>query len=142
MATRVVLKMARHGGSVPETNRPIECHVSILTDEIHYQLLKMLKQNPNLTQRELASELGISLGKTNYCLKAMIERGWVKVDNFKRNKNKMNYAYLLTPRGLEEKARVTLRFLKRKQEEHDALIRELEELRKEAALLSVAGEYE
>lgn len=142
MATRVVLKMARHGGSVPETSRLIECHVSILTDEIHYQLLKMLKQNPNLTQRELASELGISLGKTNYCLKAMIERGWVKVDNFRRNKSKMNYAYLLTPKGLEEKARVTLRFLKRKQEEHDALIRELEELRKEAALLSVAGEYE
>lgn len=116
--------------------------MSILTDEIHYQLLKMLKQNPNLTQRELAQELGISLGKTNYCLKAVVERGWVKVGNFRRSKSKMNYAYFLTPKGMEEKARMTLRFLKRKQHEHDQLVKELEDLRKEAAELDVGSRYE
>lgn len=114
----------------------------ILSDEIHYQLLKMLKQNPNLTQRELAHELGISLGKTNYCLKAVIERGWVKVGNFKRSTSKMNYAYFLTPKGVEEKARMTVRFLKRKQREYDQLVKELEELRKEAAKLDAASQYE
>lgn len=107
-----------------------------LSDELRYQLLKKLEQNPTLTQRELAQELDVSLGKANYCLKALVEKGWVKVGNFKRNKNKLRYAYLLTPSGLEEKARVTMAFLKRKQKEYERLVEEIEALRLEAAELA------
>lgn len=116
--------------------------MSVLNDETRYQLLKLLEQNPNFTQRQLAEALGISLGKANFCLKALIERGWVKAGNFHRSKNKKNYAYLLTPRGLEEKTRVTLRFLERKQKEYDSLIKELEGLRQEAAILQPAKDWE
>lgn len=108
----------------------------VINDETRYQLLKLLEQNPNVTQRQLAEALGVSLGKANFCLKAVIERGWIKVGNFRRNTNKKNYAYYLTPKGFEEKALVTLRFLKRKQQEHDLLVQELNELRREAALVS------
>lgn len=86
-----------------------------------------------MTQRELAEEMGMSLGKANYCLKALIEKGWVKAGNFRRNKHKLRYAYLLTPKGLEEKARVTISFLRRKQKEYDMLEEELQRLREEAA---------
>ena len=110
--------------------------MAILTDEIRYQLLKRLEQNPNLTQRELAEALGISLGKTNYCLNSLIERGWIKAQNFRKNQHKLGYAYLLTAKGLDEKAQVTLQFLKRKQQEYDELVKELEALREEAALIS------
>lgn len=116
-----------------------------LDDELRYQLLKKLEQNPAMTQRELAEELGMSLGKANYCLKALIEKGWIKAGNFRRNKNKLRYAYLLTPKGLEEKARVTVAFLKRKQKEYEQLVGELETLREEAAeitALQQAGESE
>lgn len=116
--------------------------MSTLTDETRYKLLKLLEQNPSMNQRELANELGISLGKTNYCLKALIDKGWVKAGNFRQNPHKMQYAYLLTPKGLEEKARVTLRFFKRKQQEYEQLIEELEELREEAAALHPAEERE
>lgn len=105
----------------------------ILTEENRYQLLKLLEQNPSLNQRELAKAMGLSLGKTNYCLNALIEKGLVKAANFKRSKTKINYAYFLTPKGLDEKARVTVQFLKRKQEEYEALVKELEELQREAA---------
>ena len=105
-------------------------------DEIRYQLLKQLEQNPQLTQRELAENLGVSLGKLNFCLKALIEKGLVKAGNFKRNKHKMRYAYLLTPKGIEEKGRITLAFLKRKQREYDQLVEELEALRQEVDALN------
>ena len=95
-----------------------------------------------MNQRELAEELGISLGKTNYCLKALIEKGWVKVENFRKSKNKMRYAYYLTPRGLEEKAQVTLRFLHRKQKEYESLVQELEELRREVEAVRPAEKWE
>jgi EPS-associated MarR family transcriptional regulator len=114
----------------------------ILNDETRYQLLKLLEQNPNLTQRELASELGISLGKTNYCLNALIEKGWIKARNFRRNKKKLGYVYLLTTKGLDEKARMTLRFLRLKQQEYGELVKEIEELREEAALITSAEEGE
>ncbi|MFC1747396.1 MarR family EPS-associated transcriptional regulator [Pseudomonadota bacterium] len=107
-----------------------------MKDETRYQLLKQLEQNPNLTQRELAEAMGISLGKTNYCLNALIKRGWVKAKNFHHSKNKLGYVYLLTPNGVEEKSRVTLQFFKTKQQEYDNLVKELEELRREASLLS------
>jgi len=116
--------------------------VSVLNDETRYKLLKLLEQHPDMNQRELAEELGISLGKTNYCLKALIEKGWVKAGNFSRSKNKLKYAYFLTPKGMEEKARVTLQFFKRKQTEYENLVEELEELREEAASIRPAEEWE
>ena len=95
------------------------------TQETHLKVLRHLAENPKVTQRELAEELGISLGKTNYCLKALINKGMVKANNFKNNANKRAYLYVLTPKGLETKARISVRFLKRKMEEYDELKREL-----------------
>ena len=105
----------------------------MLTDENRYRILKLLEANPNANQREIARQLGISLGKVNYCLKALIERGWVKTNNFRRNEQKRAYLYLLTPKGIEEKAKVTIRFLKRKLGEYESLKRELAELQLDAA---------
>lgn len=92
-----------------------------------------------MSQRELARELGISLGKLNYCLRAVMAKGWVKAVNFKNNGNKKAYAYYLTPKGIDEKAHVTLRFLKLKAQEYETLKRELQELRREAGVI---GEIE
>ena len=100
------------------------------TQEIHLKVLRHLEENPDVTQRELAKELGISLGKANYCLKALIEKGWIKANNFKNNNNKAAYAYLLTPKGIESKAQITVRFLKRKIAEYEALKSEIEQLQK------------
>lgn len=109
--------------------------MSILSDENRYQLLKLLEENPELSQRQIASALGISLGKVNFCLRALINVGSVKAGNFSRNPNKKAYVYLLTPKGIEEKARVTLRFLAKKQAEYDALKQEISELKTEAKAL-------
>jgi len=108
----------------------------MLTDEYRYKILKLVESKPELSQRELAKELGISLGKANFCLKALIDVGMVKATNFRNSKNKLAYMYLLTPSGIEAKANITVRFLKRKVEEHDELIREIEELRKDVAKLT------
>jgi|SRR6185436_1292159 EPS-associated MarR family transcriptional regulator len=102
---------------------------TMLTDEVRYKLLRILEANPELSQRQVARALGISLGKTNYCLKALVERGLVKVSNFRNNENKVLYTYYLTPRGIEEKARVTLRFLQRKLREYEELHAEIEQIR-------------
>lgn len=104
-----------------------------MNEEIHYKLLQVLQENPDITQRELAARLGVSLGKANYCLRALMERGWVKVANFRRNPNKMGYAYLLTPSGMDEKARIAVRFLRHKLNEFDLLKAEIERLREEVA---------
>lgn len=104
-----------------------------MDEEIHYRLMRALERNPRLSQRELARELGISLGKANYCLKALIEKGLVKARNFSSNPNKMGYAYILTPSGIEEKASITMRFLRRKVDEYERLEREIEHLRREVA---------
>jgi len=109
--------------------------MSVLSKENRYKILKLLESNPEISQREVAKSLGISLGKANYCLKAIIEKGWVKVSNFKSNPNKKAYAYYLTAKGIEEKAKVTIQFLKYKQNEYESLQIELKELRKEALLL-------
>ncbi|WP_237055935.1 MarR family EPS-associated transcriptional regulator [Microbulbifer sediminum] len=101
------------------------------SDEYSYRVLKLLSQNPHLSQRDLAKELGISLGKVNYCLKALIEVGLVKAKNFKNSRNKQAYAYLLTPQGIEEKTKITVRFLNSKLAEFQALKSEIETLRKE-----------
>ena len=102
-----------------------------MEDELHYKLLKALEENPDVTQRELAARLGISLGKANYCLRALMGRGWVKMDNFRRNPNKMGYVYLLTPKGIEEKARFAVRFLQYKLHEFDLIKAEIERLQLE-----------
>jgi EPS-associated MarR family transcriptional regulator len=104
----------------------------VLTDEVRYKLLKVIQLNPEISQRDVARELDISLGKVNYCLNALIERGLVKVANFKNSKNKSAYLYLLTTRGVKEKARVTGRFLKRKIQEYEALRTEIEAIRIDA----------
>lgn len=103
----------------------------MLTDEYRYKILKLVENNPSISQRELAQQLGISLGKVNFCLKALIEKGLLKATNFRNNKNKLAYMYLLTPSGIEEKASITMRFLKYKIQEYETLRAEIEELRKE-----------
>lgn len=103
----------------------------MLDDRTRYRLLKLLQTNPELSQRQLAEELGVSVGKVNYCLNALMDRGLVKVRNFRDNRNKLAYAYYLTPKGAREKVRATVGFLKRKLEEYQGLEREIEELRRE-----------
>lgn len=105
----------------------------MLTDEYRYKILKLVESKPEISQRELAKELGISLGKTNFCLKALIEVGLLKVTNFRNSKNKLAYIYLLTPIGIEEKAKITLRFLKSKIKEYEILESEIRILSKEVA---------
>ena len=102
-----------------------------MQDEIAYKLLKSIEENPSQSQRDLSVSLGISLGKLNYCLKALIDKGLVKAGNFRKNPQKQDYLYLLTPQGIEEKAKVTRRFLKRKVKDYEELKREIEELQKE-----------
>jgi EPS-associated MarR family transcriptional regulator len=104
---------------------------AMLTDEVRYKLLRLLEPNPALSQREVARELGISLGKVNYCLKALVAKGWIKAANFKNSKNKRAYMYLLTPRGIEEKARFTAEFLRCKLQEHKALTAQIDQIRHE-----------
>jgi len=99
-----------------------------VSSKMDYRLFKIISENSEISQRKLALELGLSLGKTNYCLKAFIARGLVKVNNFRRSDNKMAYSYLLTPKGLEEKARVTLRFFNRVEEEYEMLREEVESM--------------
>lgn len=102
-----------------------------LENEDVLKILKAIKDEPSLTQRELSSRLGISLGKVNYLIKAMINRGLVKVDNFRNSSNKISYVYKLTPRGIEEKVRTTYYFLKRKTAEYERLQGEIAELQRE-----------
>ena len=91
----------------------------------HFNILRKIQKKPNSTQRELAGELGFSLGKLNYCLKALQQKGLVKIENFKKNPNKINYFYVLTPDGIAEKTKLTLNFMKRKMKEYDELAKEL-----------------
>jgi len=100
--------------------------------EMHLQLLRLLEANPELSQRDLARALGISLGKVNYCLRAVVQKGWVKVSNFTNSQNKAAYMYLLTPRGIERKAGLTIRFLEAKMREYEALRAEIRQIRREA----------
>jgi EPS-associated MarR family transcriptional regulator len=97
-------------------------------DEMRYRLLRYFEQHPHASQRELARELGISVGKVNYCLRALIQRGWVKMRNFRDSTNKLAYTYTLTSKGIEERVSVASRFLRRKLAEYDALSQEIERL--------------
>ena len=103
----------------------------VLDDALTYRLFKTLEGNPNLSQRALSRSMGVSLGKINYCLKALIDLGWVKVRNFENSPNKMAYTYLLTHAGLEAKTRIAVRFFRRKVEEYERMQQEIEELYQE-----------
>jgi EPS-associated MarR family transcriptional regulator len=102
-----------------------------MPEEIHYHVLKHIESNPSITQRELAKELGVSVGKVNYCLKALIDKGWIKANNFKNSNKKLAYFYILTPSGLEQKAKITVNFLKRKINDYEELKKEIEVLKNE-----------
>jgi EPS-associated MarR family transcriptional regulator len=102
-----------------------------LKEEIHYHVLKHIEANPSITQRELAKELGVSVGKVNYCLKALIDKGWIKANNFKNSNKKLAYFYILTPSGMEQKAKITMNFLKRKMNDYEELKKEIEVLKNE-----------
>lgn len=110
-------------------------------DQIHLSVLRLLEQNPQLTQRQLSAELGVSLGKTHYILSSLIDVGLIKLDNFKRSNNKLGYAYLLTPEGIKEKAAITVRFLARKQKEFKRLEREIEMLKSEVSEQSLKARH-
>ena len=103
--------------------------------DIHLELLRKLEVNPDLTQRQLSHEMGVSLGKVNYCMKKLIEKGWVKLSNFSNNPNKACYIYLLTPKGIEQKAGLTFSFLALKLEEYEMLKKEISKLKQDAAKL-------
>jgi EPS-associated MarR family transcriptional regulator len=102
--------------------------------ETHYLVLQLLDANPAMSQREVARELGVSLGKVNYCVRALVGKGWVKVGNFKNSNNKAAYVYLLTPRGIEQKSKLTIQFLQRKVQEYEALRMEIRRMRREAGI--------
>lgn len=92
----------------------------------HFEILRKIKKKPESTQRELAEDLGMSLGKLNYCLKALQSKGLIKLENFKKNPKKVNYLYILTPKGLAERTKLTINFMKRKMREYDELKKELD----------------
>jgi EPS-associated MarR family transcriptional regulator len=110
-----------------------------LTDSQRLELLKLLQDQPQMSQRDLAQAMGVSLGKANYCLKALMEKGLVKLERFRANPDKRHYAYLLTPAGLKEKTRITLQFLRNKVSEYEALEREIEQLRGDLQNRSIAS---
>lgn len=105
----------------------------MLTDEYRYKILKALEKNPEASQRDLARELGVSLGKVNFCLKALVDVGLLKVTNFRNSKNKSAYMYLLTPNGIKQKTLITERFLRFKLQEYAALEAEINTLRSETS---------
>ena len=108
--------------SIPKENR---------AEDTRFRVLRLLEDNPELTQRQIADHLGISLGGVNYCLRALIDKGFVKIQNFQDNRNKLGYVYLLTPKGIYEKSKLTANFLKRKMQEYEALRAEIDALKTE-----------
>ena len=103
-----------------------------MQEESHLKVLRLLESNPRMNQRDLSKAMGISLGKTNYCIKALLDKGLIKMQNFRNSQNKLAYAYLLTPAGVEAKARITVQFLKNKLQEYERLRIEIEMLQREA----------
>ena len=113
----------------------------MIDEEIEYKALKLLQADPELSQRQLSSALGVSLGKAHYVLKSLIDVGWVKLNNFRGSKNKLGYAYVLTPVGIVEKAALTVRFLARKQRDYAALQAEIQALRAEVEMIEEGEHY-
>jgi MarR family transcriptional regulator, temperature-dependent positive regulator of motility len=118
---------------VVECVQPLNGMIHPITDEVRYRILRYLDEHPQASQRELARELGVSLGKVNYCLRAFIERGWVKMRNFRKSSRKLSYTYILTPKGIEQKVSTTSAFLRRKIAEYEMLSVEIERLSRELA---------
>jgi len=114
--------------------------ISSANDEIQLRVLRLLEANPQMTQRELAEALGVSLGKTNFCIKALFEKGLIKLQNFQSNRHKLAYSYLLTPTGIAEKSAITARFLTRKMEEYEQLRVEIASLQHEIAEIDIEKE--
>ena len=110
-----------------------------IQEDTHFRIMRILQDNPDLTQRELADKLGMSVGGLNYCLNALIDKGFVKMANFSKSKNKFKYVYLLTPQGIAEKVALTSHFLRRKMEEYDVLKAEIEALRTEVVEDQISG---
>jgi EPS-associated MarR family transcriptional regulator len=104
-------------------------------EDTNFRVMRLLEENPDLTQRELAEKLGISVGGLNYCLKALMQKGLVKMRNFAHSKNKFGYVYMLTPSGMAEKAAITQRFLRRKIEEYESLKAEIDALKQDLGSL-------
>ncbi len=100
-------------------------------EDTYFRVMCILHDSPDITQRELAEKLGVSVGGLNYCLKALIDKGWVKIQNFSNNKKKLGYAYLLTPTGIVQKTSLTSSFLKRKIQEYEALKQEIKQMKQE-----------
>lgn len=121
---------------MPSTSRR-----SQLQEDTYFRVMRMLQDNPDLTQREIAQQLGVSTSGLNYCLNALIDKGWVKVQNFQNSKNKFKYVYLLTPQGIAERMALTDRFLKRKMTEYEALKSEIEALQREAGRSDIEDVY-
>jgi EPS-associated MarR family transcriptional regulator len=111
----------------------------LINIETQYKVMRLLEANPEMSQRDVARALGISVGKVNYCLRALVEKGSVKATNFRNSRNKVAYMYLLTPRGVNEKARLTVEFLQRKVREYEALRDEIREIRREASARQTRG---
>lgn len=114
--------------------------ISSANDEIQLSVLRLLQANPQMTQRELAEALGVSLGKTNFCIKALFEKGLIKLQNFQSNRHKLAYSYLLTPTGIAEKSAITARFLTRKMAEYEQLRVEIASLQNEIAEIDIEKE--
>lgn len=107
-------------------------------EESHLKVLRLLEKNPSMSQRELAEALGISLGKTNYCIQALVEKGLLKINNFRNNKNKSIYVYLLTPEGVSKRAELTINFLRKKIKEYEVLKEEISQLKGEVDVFNEA----
>ncbi len=120
-----LLTVSQHGGSASEMS-------DTAYEESHLKVLRLLESDPGLSQRELSRALGISLGKTNYCMRALLDKGLIKMQNFRNSESKLGYAYLLTPAGIAAKAELTRDFLKIKMREYEALKQEIEQLQSEA----------
>jgi len=125
--------MVEHDGNVIGARGAVQQRDTLLSDEMRLKLMRLFEANPHLSQRDAARELGISLGKVNYCLKALMHRGWIKANRFRNSRHKAAYRYLLTPRGIEAKTALTVRFLRIKVREYETLRTEIEQLRREAA---------
>jgi len=117
----------------------VEHMTPMASTETHLRVLRLLQANPHLTQRELADELGVSLGKVNYCVKALLLKGLIKMQNFGKSRNKLGYAYLLTPSGVTAKTKLTAEYLQIKMAEYEALKREIEQLKVEVSTLPQRG---
>jgi EPS-associated MarR family transcriptional regulator len=113
------------------SEKPVSSRQAAAQEDVHFRVMRLLEANPDMSQRDLAAHVGISLGSLNYCLKALMDKGFVKLENFQNSKHKFKYVYILTPAGIAQKVALTGRFLKRKMQEYEALKGEIQSLEAE-----------